>query len=138
MAPSKPWTENEKVSLLVQVILALNDSFPFSKVKLAGRAPKSLTHAWTHAREQHFAYLESCPGGDDQPVTPSPSRAKNSKKRKIEDTASDDEEDIKPRYNKMSLSSPASKNSARSPKTKIKADPDSSSNESKVKVDDEA
>ncbi|XDG09497.1 hypothetical protein ABKA04_009112 [Annulohypoxylon sp. FPYF3050] len=143
MPPSKAkaWTENEKVSLLVQAILAMSNSFPFDKVNLPGRTPRSLGHAWGHARAQHFAYLEQSGGDDSQPVTPSPSRAKKSQKRKIEDTASDDDEDIKPRSKKMSLSSPARKNSARSPKgekAKIKADPDSSSSESKVKVDDEA
>ncbi|KAI1095820.1 hypothetical protein F5B19DRAFT_488994 [Rostrohypoxylon terebratum] len=141
MAPAKPWTEDKKVSLLVQAILAMNGSFPHDKVSLPGRTPKSLTHAWTHARAQHAAYMEHCGGDNSQPVTPTPPRVRKSKKRKIEDTASDDDEDYKPRAKKSSFSSSSSKYSSRSldsEKGKIKGEPDSPSDESNGMIKDEA
>ncbi|KAI0888985.1 uncharacterized protein GGS22DRAFT_65653 [Annulohypoxylon maeteangense] len=146
MSAGKPakWSENEKVSFLVQAIQALSGSsgFPYDSVSLPGRTKRSMMHAWTAARTQHAAFMAM--GDDDSsPVTPTPaSRGKKSKKRKTEDFGSDDDEDIKPRVKKALTSSASRKKSAKAldgENGKIKGEPQSSADESNDKLaNDEA
>ncbi|KAI1210915.1 uncharacterized protein F4807DRAFT_420842 [Annulohypoxylon truncatum] len=148
MSAGKPpkWSENEKVSFLVQAIQALSGSsgFPYDSVNLPGRTKRSMMHAWTAARAQHATFMSHSPSDDDPAVTPSPSRGKGSRKRKSkpEDFAGDDDEDVKPRSKKASFSSTSSKISAGAPDDeigKVKGEPESSAGESSNKLrNDEA
>ncbi|KAI1461327.1 hypothetical protein F4805DRAFT_413663 [Annulohypoxylon moriforme] len=147
MSAGKPWSENEKVSFLVQAIQALSGSsgFPYDSVSLPGRTKRSMMHAWTSARAQHTAFTTQSPSDDDPAAAPSPVRSKRFKKRMHPYLDADDELidggklDVKrPKKKKKAPPSPTpskhSMEAADDEPAKIKGEPQSSAEESTSKL----
>ncbi|KAI1103109.1 hypothetical protein F4804DRAFT_244187 [Jackrogersella minutella] len=65
MSSKKAWTQEEKISLLVQALDHIDSPLPYQEIQLPGRSKKSMIHTWSHLRAESAAWLQGQSNGQE-------------------------------------------------------------------------
>ncbi|KAI2464538.1 hypothetical protein F4781DRAFT_436326 [Annulohypoxylon bovei var. microspora] len=95
MSSNKNWSQDEKISFLVQALQSLTtgNNFPYDKITLPGRSKRSMVHAWYGLRGQSAAYKAQNVGNEGMPEARYPLGTKKPPKRKYDEFAADDDKE---------------------------------------------